>query len=121
MEKMNVDIVEFARKNGAFSSYRGFPDGLQYIGDNVEMGAEITYHELLFEDVYGYIRTWSFRVGKSTGKIIPDDDGFKFEIGGFNPDEMRKKLAMVDKVHHHKQIREWVIRASESASRDGVM
>ena len=92
MEK--VDIVEFARENGAFSSYS--PDDLQYIGDNVQTGAEITYHELLFVDMYGYIRTWSFRVDK-TGKIIPYDGGFKFRISGFNPDEMRKKLAMVDK------------------------
>ena len=113
-----MDIVEFARKNGAFSSYS--PDGLQYIGDNVQEAADITYHELLFEDVYGYIRTWSFRVDK-TGKIIPYEDGFKFCSSGFNPDAMRKRLAMVDKVHHHKQIRAWVLRASESASRDGVM
>ena len=105
------DIVAFARKNGAFSNYS--PDDLQYIGDNAQEGADITYHELLFEDVYGYIRTWSFRVGKATGKIIPYYDGFKFEIGGFNPGEMRKKLAMVDKVHHHKQIRAWVFRAME--------
>ena len=105
-----VDIVEFARKNGAFSSY--FHEDLQYIGDNVQEGAELTYHELLFEDVYGYIRTWSFRVSDATGKIIPYSDGFKFRVGGFSPDEMRKKLAMVDKVHHHKQVREWVLRAS---------
>ena len=111
MEK--VEIVEFARKNGAFSSYRGFPDGLQYIGDNAQEGAEITYHELMFEDKYGYIRTWSFKVDNHTGKIIPYSDGFKFIYSGFNPDELRKKLAMVDKVHHHKQIREWVIRAME--------
>lgn len=109
MEK--VDIVEFARENGAFSSYS--PEDLQYIGDNAQEGADITYHELLFEDMYGYIRTWSFRVSKNTGKIIPYSDGFKFCVSGFNPDEMRKKLAMVDKVHHHKQIREWVIRATE--------
>ena len=89
-----VDIVEFARKKGAFSTYS--PDDLQYIGDNVQTGAEITYHELLFEDMYGYIRTWSFKVDK-TGRIIPYYDGFKFRISGFNPDEMRKKLAMVDK------------------------
>ena len=93
MEK--VDIVEFARTNGAFSSY--FPDDLQYIGDNAQNGAEITYHELLFEDIYGQIRTWSFRVSDATGRIIPYYDGFKFRISGFNPDEMRKKLAMVDK------------------------
>ena len=90
----NVDIVAFARGNGAFSSYS--PDDLKYIGDNVQTGAEITYHELLFEDMYGYIRTWSFRVAIPTGKIIPYYDGFKFRIYGFNPDEMRKKLAMVD-------------------------
>ena len=117
---MDKDIVAFARKNGAFSSYRGFPDGLQYLGDNAQEGADITYHELLFEDVYGYIRTWSFRVSKSSGKIIPYSDGFKFVVSGFNPDEMRKKLAMVDKVHHHKEIRAWALRASESASRDGA-
>ena len=92
-----IDIVEFARENGAFSSI--ISDGLQYIGDNIQVGAEITYHELLFED-HGYIRTWSFRASKNTGKIIPYVDGFKFEISGFDPDEMRKKLAMVDK---HKE------------------
>ena len=91
---MEIDIVEFARKNGAFSSY--FPDDLKYVGDNVQRGAEITYHELLFVDMYGYIRTWSFKVDK-TGKIIPYDGGFKVRTSGFNPDEMRKKLAMVDK------------------------
>ena len=90
-----VDIVEFARKNGAFSSYS--PNDLKYIGDNAQVGEEIVYHELMFEDIYGYIRTWSFRASKNTGKIIPYSDGFRFEVGGFNPDEMRKKLAMVDK------------------------
>lgn len=86
-----IDIVKCARENGAF-----FPEDLQYIGDNVQEGADIA-HELLFEDKYGYIRTWSFKVDKHTGEIIPYDDGFKFEVSGFNPDEMRKKLAMVDK------------------------
>ena len=90
-----MDIVAFAQENGAFKNY--FPDGLQYIGDNVQTGSELKYHELLFEDMYGYIRTWSFRVDK-TGKIIPYDGGFKFRISGFDPDEMRKKLAMVDKL-----------------------
>ena len=47
MEK--VDIVAFARENGAFSSYS--PDDLQYIGDNVQTGAEITYHELLIAEM----------------------------------------------------------------------
>ena len=94
---MDKDIVDFARENGAFSSYS--PDDLQYIGDNAQEGADITYHELLFEDQYGYIRTWSFKVDH-TGKIIPYYDGFKFCVSGFNPDEMRKKLAMVDK---HKE------------------
>lgn len=89
-------IVEFARENGAF-----FPEDLKYIGDNVQEGADIDYHELLF-DMYGYIRTWSFRVDKHTGEIIPYDDGFKFSLSGFDPDKMRKKLAMVD----------WVLRAS---------
>ena len=102
MEK--VDIVAFARKNGAFSSYS--PHNLQYIGDNVQMGAEIAYHELLFQDVNGYIRTWSFRVSKSSGKIFPYSDGFKFIISGFDPDEMRKKLAMVEKhkEEHHETV-----------------
>ena len=93
MEK--VDIVEFARKNGAFSSI--ISDGLQYIGDNTQEFTDITYHELMFEDKYGYIRTWSFKVDTKTGKIIPYSDGFNFWISGFNPDEMRKNLAMVDK------------------------
>ena len=93
MEK--VDIVAFARENGAFSSYS--PDDLQYIGDNAQELTDITYHELLFEDTYGYIRIWSFRVAKS-GKVSPYDGGFQFYISGFDPDEMRKKLAMVDKL-----------------------
>ena len=87
-----ADIVEFARKNSAY-----IPDNLQYIGDNAQTGEEISYHELMFEDMYGYIRTWSFKIDNTTGKIIPYSDGFKFEVSGFNPDEMRKKLAMVDK------------------------
>ena len=97
------DIVEFARKNGAFSSY--FPDDLQYIGDNAQTGAEITYHELLFEDMYGYIRTWSFKIDNQTGEIIPYDGGFQFRFSGFNPDEMRKKLAMVDKAKAARESR----------------
>lgn len=117
MEK--VDIVEFARKNGAFSSYS--PEDLQYIGDNVQRGSEITYHELLLEDKYGYIRTWSFKVDNTTGKIIPYSDGFKFEISGFNPDEMRKKLAMIDKVKHEKEIRAWVFRAMEKGDHDETL
>lgn len=91
-----VDIVEFARTNGVFSSYS--PDGLQYIGDNAQELNDITLHELMFLDMYGYIRTWSFRVADATGAIIPYDDGFMYRISGFNPDEMRKKLAMLDKV-----------------------
>lgn len=112
-----IDIVEFARENGAFSHYS--PEDLQYIGDNAQTGAEITYHELLFED-YGYIRTWSFKVD-ATGKIIPYDDGFKFEVSGFNPDEMRKKLAMVDKAKHHEQIRAGVLRASGRENQDEAL
>ena len=111
-----IEIVEFARENGAFSSYS--PNDLKYIGDNAQTGEEIVYHELMFEDMYGYIRTWSFRVSKNTGKIIPYSDGFKFVHSGFNPDEMRKKLAMVDAVKHHNEVRAWVLRASESASRE---
>ena len=96
---MDVDIVTFARENGAFRSY--FPDDLQYIGDNTQEFTDITYHELMFEDKYGYIRTWSFRVD-ATGKIIPYSDGFKFIYSGFNPDEMRKKLEMVDKARESR-------------------
>lgn len=98
-----IDIVEFARENGAFSNYS--PGGMQYIADNAHTGAEITYHELLFEDMYGYIRTWSFRVENGTGKIIPYEGGFKFEVSGFNPDEMRKKLAMVDRAKAARESR----------------
>ena len=114
-----IDIVVFARENGAFSNYS--PEDLQYIGDNVQEGADIAYHELLFEDIYGYIRTWSFRVDKHTGEIIPYSDGFKFEVSGFNPDEMRKKLAMVDKVKHEKEIRAWVFRAMEKGDHDETL
>ena len=93
MEK--VEIVEFARKNGAFSSY--FPDNLQYVGDNVQKFTDISFHELMFKDMIGYIYTWNFKVDNQTGKIIPYEGGFKFLRSGFDPDEMRKKLAMVDK------------------------
>lgn len=99
MEK--VDIVEFARKNGAFKNY--FPDGLQYIGDNAQELNDITFHELMFLDMSGYIRTWSFKVADATGEIIPYDDGFKLRISGFDPDEMRKKLAMVDKAARERR------------------
>ena len=101
MEK--VDIVEFARKNGAFSSY--FPDGLQYIGDNVQTGSEITYHELMFLDKFGFINTWSFKTDNHTGEIIPYEGGFKFLRSGFSPDELRKKLAMVDKAKAARESR----------------
>ena len=90
-----IDIVEFARKNGAFSSF--FPDSLEYIADNVEEFTDITLHELMFLDKFGFINTWSFKIDNHTGEIIPYEGGFKFLRGGFNPDEMRKKLAMVDK------------------------
>ena len=36
-----VDIVEFARKNGAFKNY--FPDDLQYMGDGVQEFNYITF------------------------------------------------------------------------------
>ena len=92
MEK--VDIVAFARENGAFSSY--FPDDLQYIGDDVQEFNDVTFHELMFLDMFGFIVTWSFKVDNQTGKIIPYEGGFKFMLSGFNPENMRKKLAMVD-------------------------
>ena len=91
----NNDIVEFARKNGAFSSYS--PDDLQYIGDYVQEFTDITFHDLMFLDKFGFIDTWSFKTDNHTGEIIPYEGGFKSIRGGFNPDEMRKKLAMVDK------------------------
>lgn len=97
-----IDIVAFARENGVFSSYS--PDG-QYIGDNVQELNDITLHELMFLDMYGYIRTWSFRVADATGAIIPYDDGFRYRISGFNPDEMRKKLAMLDKAKAARESR----------------
>ena len=101
MEK--IEIVEFARENGAFSSY--LPEDLQYIGDNVQKFDDITFHELMFEDMIGYICTWSFKVDNQTGEIIPYSDGFKFIYSGFNPDEMRKKLAMVDKAKAARESR----------------
>ena len=110
MEK--IDIVEFARENGA-----NLPDDLEYIGDNAQEFNDITFHELMFEDMCGYIRTWSFKV-YHTGRIIPYSDGFKFIYSGFNPDEMRKKLAMIDKVKHEKEIRAWVFRAMEKGDHD---
>ena len=100
MEK--VDIVEFARKNGAFSSY--FPDGLQYIGDYVQEFNTVTFHELMFLDMFDSIVSWSFKVD-NTGKIIPYGGGIKFKLSGFNPDEMRKKLAMVDKAKDARESR----------------
>ena len=96
MEKMEkVDIVEFARENGAFKNI--VPDGLQYIGDDVQEFTDITFHDLLFIDTLGFIDMWSFKIDNHTGEIIPYEGGFKFLRSGFNPDEMRKKLAMVDK------------------------
>ena len=92
---MEVDIVAFARENGAFKNC--FPDDMQYIGDYVQEFNDITFHELMFLDKFGFIDTWSFKIDSHTGEIIPYYDGFKFRISGFNPDEMRKKLAMVDK------------------------
>lgn len=90
-----VDIVEFARKNGAFKNY--FPDDLQYVGDDVQEFNDVTFHELMFLDMFGFIDTWSFKIDNRTGEIIPYEGGFKFMLSGFNPDNMRKKLAMVDK------------------------
>ena len=63
-----VDIVEFARKNGAFKNY--FPDDLQYIGDDVQEFNDITFHELMFLDMFGFINTWSFKVDNQTGVSI---------------------------------------------------
>ena len=106
-----MGIVEFAHENGAFKNI--IPDEMQYIGDNAQEFTDITVHELLFEDKYGYIRTWSFKVDNTSGKIIPYSNGFQFCVSGFNLDEIRKKIAMVDKVHHEKEVRAWVFRAME--------
>ena len=89
-----VDIVEFARKNGAFKNY--FPDDLRYIGDDVQEFFDITFHELMFLDMFGFIDSWSFKVDNQTGTIIPYEGGFKVMLSGFNPENMRKNLAMVD-------------------------
>ena len=91
-----VDIVEFARENGAFSGH--CPDGLQYIGDNAQEFTDITFHALMFLDKFGFINTWCFQIDNHTGKLIPYEGGFKFLRGAFNPDEVRKELAMVDKL-----------------------
>lgn len=101
--KKEVDVVEFARENGAFKNY--FPDDLQYVGDNVQAFNDITFHELMFMDMFGFVDTWSFKVDNSTGKIVPYEGGFSFMIGGFSPEEMRKKLAMVDKAKAARESR----------------
>ena len=98
-----VDIVEFAGKNGAFKNY--FPDDLQYIGDDVQEFNDVTFHELMFLDMFGSIVSWNFKVDNQTGKIIPYGGGIKFKLSGFNPDEMRKKLAMVDKAKDARESR----------------
>lgn len=90
-----MDIIKFARENGAFKNFS--PDDSQYVGDNIMAFNDMTFHELMFLDMFGFVSTWSFKVDNSTGKIIPYDGGFNFLIGGFRPEEMRKKLAMVDK------------------------
>lgn len=100
---MEVEIVAFARANGAFKDY--FLGDLQYIGDDVQEFTDITFHDLLFLDKFGFIDTWSFKVDNTTGKIIPYEGGFKFLRSGFNPDEMRKKLAMVDKAKAARESR----------------
>lgn len=97
---MEVDIVAFAREIGAY-----FPDDLQYIGDDVQEFTDITFHDLLFLDKFGYIDTWSFKIDNKTGEIIPYEGGFKFLRSGFNPDEMRKKLAMIDKAKAARESR----------------
>lgn len=98
-----MDIVEFARENGAFKNY--FPDDLQYVGDNAQEFNDATYHELLFIDMFGFVDTWSFKVDNHTGEIIPYEGGFNFVLSGFNPDEMRKKLEMIDKAKAARESR----------------
>lgn len=98
-----VDIVEFARKNGAFRDY--FPDNLQYVGEVIHEFNDITFHELMFLDMFGFVDTWSFKINNHTGKILPYEGGVKFMLSGFNPDEMRKKLEMIDKAKAAREIR----------------
>ena len=69
---------------------------MQYIGDYVQEFNDITFHELMFLDKFGFIDTWSFKTNNHTGEIIPYEGGFKFLRSGFDPDGMRKKLAMLD-------------------------
>ena len=100
---MEIDIVAFARENGVFSSY--FPDDLQYIGDDVQEFNDITFHELMFLDMFGFIDTWSSKIDNQTGEIIPYEGGFKSIRSGFNPEKMRKKLDMVDKAKAARESR----------------
>lgn len=98
-----MDILEFARENGVFDRY--FPDNPQYVGDNVTEFNDITYHELMFLDVFGYVDTYYFGVNNVSHEIVPFQSGGKYMLGGFNPDEMRKKLAMVDKAKAARESR----------------
>lgn len=98
-----VDIVEFAKKNGAFRDY--LPDNLQYVGEVINEFNDITFHELMFLDMFGFVNTWSFKINNHTGKILPYEGGVKFMLSGFNPDEMRKKLEMIDKAKAAREIR----------------
>lgn len=94
MEK-EAEIVEFARESGVFSRY--FPSGSQYIGDDVKKFKDVTFHELMFLDKLGYVHTFHFQVDNTCHKIVPDESGYKSWVGGFSPDDLRKKLVMVDK------------------------
>lgn len=95
-KKNEIDIVQFAKKNGAFKRWAP-DDESQYIGDSAEEFGDVTFHELMFMDTSGYVDTWSFKTDNRTGEIVPLKEGFNFLLSGFRPDELRKKLAMIDK------------------------
>lgn len=87
-------IVDFARDHGAFRTM--CLDDLNYIGDNINEFKDITFHELLFLDMFGNVETVCFKVSNDTGEIVPYESGPKFIHSGFSPREMYKKLAIVE-------------------------
>ena len=91
-----MNILEFARENGVFDRY--FPSNARYIGDDEKKFKDVTFHELMFlDEVLEYVHTFHFQVDNISRKIVPDGSGYEYWNGGFYPDDLRKKLAMVDK------------------------
>lgn len=89
-----ANIVDFARDHGAFRTM--CLDGLNYIGDNINEFKDITFHELLFLDMFDNVETLCFKVSNDTGELIPYEGGNKFIHSSFSPREMYKKLAIVE-------------------------